>query len=94
MRYFNLKFLRKPEGRIDEEVSVSKKIKDNDMIAYNVIVDYATKTVLKCVIEGKNHDTTFDLMNAYYKKIYPKLIDQLEKEAVITARQNDKKFKG
>jgi hypothetical protein len=29
-------------------------------------------------------------MNAYYKKIYPTLVDQLEKEAVITKHQFEK----
>ena len=40
------------------------------------------------MIEGGNHDTTFDQMDKYYKKIYPQLIEQLEKEAPI-----DKKSK-
>ena len=43
------------------------------------------------MIEGKVHDTTFDLMNEYYKKIYPTMIAQLEKEAPIEAKSKDKK---
>jgi hypothetical protein len=53
----------------------------------NVILDYAEKKVLKCVIEGKVVDTDWDRMNNYYKKIYPALIGQLEKEAHITAKE-------
>ena len=45
----------------------------------NVILDFQTKLVQKCVIEGKVVETDFDKMNSYYKKIYPNLIDQLEK---------------
>lgn len=44
-----------------------------------MILDYKTKKVDKCVIEGKIVDTDFDKMNDYYKKIYPEIIDQLEK---------------
>jgi hypothetical protein len=52
----------------------------------NVILDYATKKVDKCIIEGKKVDTDWDKMNEYYKKIYPNLVEQLEKEAAITAK--------
>jgi hypothetical protein len=53
-------------------------------------MDFAEKKVVKCVIEGKVHDTTFELMRDYYAKIYPNLINQLEKEAPITAKQKTK----
>jgi hypothetical protein len=90
MRYFNLQFARKAGGQIDEQVTVSKRLKDSDLTNFNVIVDYYEKKIIKCVIEGKIHDTTFELLNAYYKKIYPNLIDQLEREAPITAKQYKK----
>ena len=80
--------MRKPGGQIDEQVAVSKKIKQADLQTCNVIIDYALKKVTKCVIEGKLVDTDFERMDTYYKKIYPNLIGQLEKEAVIS--QNEK----
>lgn len=86
MRYLFIQFFRKPNGQIDEQVSMSKKIKNTDLQTNNVILDYATKKVEKCVIEGKVLDTTFEKMNEYYKKIYPALIFQLEKEAPITLK--------
>ena len=88
MRYLLIQYIRKQNGQIDEHVTVSKKIKKSDQTTKNVILDYSDRTINKCVIEGKNHDTTFDQMNKYYKKIYPQLIEQLEKEAPI-----DKKSK-
>ena len=39
----------------------------------------------------KLHDTDFDKMNQYYKKIYPKLIEQLEKEGPIQAKARETK---
>jgi hypothetical protein len=77
--------MRRPGGQIDESVAVSKNIKKADLQTCNVIIDYAKKKVEKCVIEGKVVDTDFDKMNEYYKKIYTNLIEQLEKEATITA---------
>jgi hypothetical protein len=44
-----------------------------------VILDYSKKKIDKCVIEGSTVDTDWDRMNEYYKRIYPTLIDQLEK---------------
>jgi len=76
--------MRKPGGQIDEQVTVSKKVKQSDLQTCNVIIDYADKKIVKCVIEGKVLDTIFEKMDAYYKKVYPNLISQLEKEAPIT----------
>ena len=90
MRYFLISFFRKVGGQIDEAVSVSKRIRTSDTMNANIIMDFAEKKVVKCVIEGKVHDTTFELMRDYYAKIYPNLISQLEKEAPITAKQKTK----
>ena len=89
MRYLLITFMRKPGGQIDESVAVSKNIKKADLQTCNVIIDYAKKKVEKCVIEGRRVDTDFDKMNEYYKKIYTNLIEQLEREAGITAKQNE-----
>jgi hypothetical protein len=89
MRYLLITFIRKPNGQIDELVSVSKKVKQTDLQSCNVILDYAENKIMKCVIEGKKQDSDWLRMNTYYKKFYPKLIDQLEKEAVIDAKVNN-----
>ena len=86
MRYLLITFMRKPGGQIDEQVSVSKRVKPADLQSCNVILDYANKKIEKCVIEGKVLNQDWDRMNEYYKKIYPALIEQLEKEAAITAK--------
>ncbi len=56
----------------------------------NVILDFANKKVEKCVIEGKVVDMDWDKVNQYYKKIYPAIIAQLEKEADITSKEKSK----
>lgn len=87
MRYLLILFLRKENGQIDEMVSVSKRVRTSDMNSQNVIMDFAEQKVVKCVIEGKEHDTSFDLMRQYYARVYPTLVEQLEKEAPITKKQ-------
>ncbi len=86
MRYLLIQFVRKPGGQIDEQVTVSKKVKTSDLQTMNVILDYAKKKVDKCVIEGKALQREWENMHEYYKKVYPNLIEQLEKEAPITAK--------
>ena len=88
MRYLLITFVRKPGGQIDELVAVGKRVKPADLQTCNVIIDYADKKVMKCVVEGKVVDTDFDRMDTYYKQVYPNLIAQLEKAAGIT--QNEK----
>ena len=86
MRYLLITFFRKPGGQIDEQVSVSKKIKASDLQTCNVILDYGMKRVKKCVIEGKVVETDWDKMSKYYKNVYPNLITQLEKEASVDVK--------
>lgn len=79
MRYLLITFFRKPGGQIDEQVQVSKRVRNSDSQMCNVILDFLEKKVTKCVIESKVVDTDWDRMYTYYKNIYPNLIDQLEK---------------
>jgi hypothetical protein len=59
------------------------KIKTTDLQMCNVIMDYASKKIEKCIIEGKKVDADWDRMNDYYKNIYPALVDQLEKNNTV-----------
>ena len=79
MRYLLITFFRKPGGQIDEQVTVSKRLKTSDLQMCNVILDFNKKKLEKCVIEGKVVDSDFQRMSEYYRKIYPSLVDQLEK---------------
>ena len=87
MRYLLITFMRKPNGQIDEQVAVSKRVKTSDIQTCNVILDFVKKKIDKCVIEGKVVESDWEKMNEYYKRIYPSLVAQLEKEAEITAKQ-------
>jgi hypothetical protein len=84
MRYLIITFLRRRGGQIDEMVATSKRVRTSDMADANVILDFADKKVIKCLIEGKPHPTEFVKMRDYYNRVYPTLIQQLEREASIT----------
>jgi len=79
MRYFLITYVRKSNGQIDEMVTISKRTRTSDIQTCNVILDFQAKKIDKCVIEGKVVDSDWDKMCEYYKRVYPTLIDQLEK---------------
>jgi hypothetical protein len=90
VRYLLISYLRKVNGQIDEMVNVAKRVRTSDLNNANVILDFADKKIDKCVIEGKQHDSTFEQMRDYYFKVYPQLVEQLEREAHITKEQEKK----
>jgi hypothetical protein len=79
MRYLLITFFRKPNGQIDEQVVVAKRVKESDINTCNLIMDFAERRLDKCVVEGKLLDKDWKKMYDYYKRIYPTLIDQLDK---------------
>lgn len=66
-------------------MTIAKRVKPTDLQTSNIILDYSSKKVEKCVVEGKVVETDWDRMNNYYKKIYPNLISQLEKANETTS---------
>lgn len=93
MRYLLITFSRKAGGQIDEAVAINKRVRNSDLTSCNVILDFAEKKIVKCIIEGKEHNADFSKMRDYYDRIYPNLIAQLEKEAAMTATQNKQEDK-
>ena len=89
MRYLLVTYFRKPGGQIDEQVGMSKRIRTSDQQTCNVIVDYAERQVVKCIIEGKAVDTDFDKLTEYYREVYPELIDNLLKVNSEHGKQNN-----
>lgn len=83
MKYLLITYKTKANGQIDEELSVSKRLRDNDIRTCNVILNYADKKVERCFIEGKIVDSDWEKLNEYYKKVYPNIIQRLESENKI-----------
>ena len=79
MRYLLITYVRKANGQIDEQVSISKRARPSDIQSCNVILDFNKKKIDKCVVEGKVVDTDWNKIIEYYQRVYPTLIDQLIK---------------
>ena len=77
MRYLIITFYKKPDGKIDEAMSVAKKVKSWDNATANVILDFKDQKVVRCIIDGAKLDTTWDQIVAYYYPIYTNIIERL-----------------
>lgn len=91
MRYLLITFFRKAGGQIDEQARFVKRVRTSDYTMSNVILDYGLRKVEKCVVEGKKLEKSFEDLDEYYKKIYPNMIAQLEKEGPAMAKQREQK---
>ena len=78
MRYFLVTYVRKPDGKIDEQVEISKNLKDRDITNCNIILVFKEKNVQKNVIQGQVMNLPWETLIEYYKKVYPDHIEKLE----------------
>jgi hypothetical protein len=79
MRYLIITYIRKPDGKIDEQVEITKNLKERDITTANIILDFKEKKVQKSVIQGQVIETDWDTIVTHYKQIYPDYIEELEK---------------
>jgi len=77
MRYFLVQYFRRPTGRMDETVSVARRLRDRDIQTAAVIVDFERRAVIKASFDGAVVPKDFDRIVGYYHGHYRDYIDQL-----------------
>ena len=80
MRYLILTYYRKPDGHIDEAMTVSKNLKTRDIQMANIILDFKKLEVVKATMNGTNVPKNFDAIVTYYMQHYEKIITRLFNE--------------
>jgi hypothetical protein len=78
MRYFLVRYLKKPTGQMDEVVSVSKKIKLRDAQSSAVILDFKTQQVIQASMDGVTVPRDWNRIRDFYHQHYSRLIEDLE----------------
>lgn len=78
MRYFIVRYLKKPTGQMDELVAVSKKIKMADAASAAVILDFRLRRVEKAHLDGTTLPRDFDRIRGFYAQHYEGIIRDLE----------------
>ena len=78
MRYLIIAYYRRPNGQMDEVVSVAKRIRPRDLQSASVIMDFQTCRVIKCSLDGTVVPKDWQRVRDFYHQHYAQLIDDLE----------------
>lgn len=77
MRYLILTYYKKADGRIEESMEVSKRLKTRDLQTANVILDFKELRVEKCHMGGVQVPKDFNRIVEYYMQHYENIIKRL-----------------
>ena len=80
MRYLLLTYYTKPDGRIDESMTLSTKVKTRDWQTVNVILDFKELKVLKASVNGITATKDWDTIVSTYYEHYAHTIERLFQE--------------
>jgi hypothetical protein len=79
MKYLIINYYRRPNGQMDEVVTVAKRTKTRDIQNAAVILDFKTRTVVKCSMDGVVVPKDWQRIRDFYHQHYSQVIDDLEK---------------
>lgn len=80
MRYLILTYYKKPDGKIDESMTISRNLKNKDLQCANVILDFKKLQVVKASMSGVQVPKDFDRITSYYMQHYESTITRLFNE--------------
>ena len=80
MRYLLLTYITKPNGKIDELMTIATKIKRKDWQTANVILDFKEQKVLICSVGGITANKDWNTIVGYYYQHYAATIERLFQE--------------
>tara|TARA_R110000868_G_scaffold372824_1_gene636660 strand:+ start:981 stop:1268 length:288 start_codon:yes stop_codon:yes gene_type:complete len=80
MRYLILKYYTKPNGKIDESMTVAKNLKPRDLQEASIILDFKLQKVEKCNMNGNPVPKVWDTVVSYYYQHYTSIIERLFEE--------------
>mgnify|MGYP000011228384 CR=1 FL=1 len=79
-RYLIVRYTKKPDGKFDELVELTKKkIGAGKMTESAVVLDLHNKEILKMSLDGAPKDLTYQQVFDHYKKFYSDAIEQFLK---------------
>jgi len=80
MRYLVITYFTKPDGKIDEGMTVTKTLKTRDLQSASVILDFKLLNVVKCSMNGTHPPKNWDRIVSYYYQFYSTIIERLFEE--------------
>jgi len=80
MRYLMLTYYTKPNGKIDESMTVATRVKTKDWQIANVILDFKELKVLKVTVKDSTIPKDWDHIVGYYYPFYTNIMERLLQE--------------
>lgn len=80
MRYLLLTYVTRPDGKIDEQMQISRRVRQTDLQTANVILDFRDLKVVKASMGGTAVPRDWDRIVSYYHQHYASTIERLLKE--------------
>ena len=80
MRYLLLTYYTKPNGQVDEAMTVATRIKTRDRQTVNVILDFKEQQVVKATMNNITVPKDWDRIVGYYYQHYSATIERLFQE--------------
>jgi len=80
MRYLVLIYVKRPDGKIDEMMTVTKNLKNRDLQVAGVILDFKECRVVRASMDGKTVPKDWDRIVSYYYQHYANIIERLFQE--------------
>lgn len=79
MRYLIINYYRRPNGQMDEVVSIARRTRMRDIQSAAVILDFETRSVVKCSMDGVVVPKDWQRIRDFYHQHYSQVIEDLEK---------------
>jgi hypothetical protein len=75
-----IRYVRKPDGQMDEHMTVAKRLRTKDHQTAAVILDFNRLTVVQASLAGTTVPKDFDRIVKYYHQYYASTIERLFRE--------------
>lgn len=91
MRYFLVTYVRRPNGKIDEQTEVVRNLRKRDWQMANVILDFKEMKVLACSAQGITVNKNWESIHNYFIQYYEATFKRLHEEngRTIVIEKND-----
>lgn len=80
MRYLILTYMKKPNGQMDEMLSLSRQLRNRDLQSGSVILDFRDRCVVKASMDGVTVPKDWDRIVGFYNQHYSHVIERLFRE--------------
>jgi len=87
MRYFLVTYVKRPNGKLDEQTAVVRNLKRSDYQLRNIILDFRDMKVLSCHADGvtvpKNWDSIHNYFLLHYESIFRRLHEENGRQLIV-----------